>query len=259
MDMKYGKIIFLSLCAILMACSSDDQLSDGKAWIELDVSAGEDTRAVQTATELNDWTLIVTPTTTNDSYSGSASGVTAESFNPGVYAFQTYNYPSMQEAVAAGIDEFGKVWGAPYYTGEIESQQLKVGGNAVSIACGRARNAQFKVLFNQSFTKIANITNYKVTADPDGRALVFDETNVATAAAYFMPDIELRYKLSFSYEGVDKEAYGTVTLSAGKSSTLNVKANNTGTISLSITYDDSWDEDVTGSVLIDAATGNKAN
>ena len=137
-------------------------------------------------------------------------------------------------------------WGCQRFAGESEAFAVTSGQTTyVTVPC-RMANAGLSVVFDESFTNY--FSEYAVTTD-DLRALKFNADNQGTA--YYNTDASGNHTLaigitaSAGWDGTVR-LRRTLTLKAGKIIRLHVKLNSDepteGNITLSITYDDSFEE-----------------
>ncbi len=159
-------------------------------------------------------------------------------------------------------------WGARRYAGSSEPFGITAGQTTyVTVPC-RMTNAGLCVTFDDSFTSY--FTDYAVTTD-DRRTLKFNGTNAAAfdanrqltagTIAYYNPSaddgshtVDLFITASAGWEGTVR-LHRSLTLQAGKIIRLRVKLNGTepteGNITLTVTYDDTFDEQPGEEVLLE--------
>lgn len=242
-------ISFLILAAAMTACSNDHEpIVTEYGNISLDIgSETEVTVNSRAATTLSpedaagyyitikkDGNIKLAPTqysalTTDKLAYPAESGytVTAESYNP------------------ANADFGNSDWGEVRFAGisnpiTIIAHQ----DNPVTIPC-KMCNAKASVSFDQTF--VSAFTNYSVEiyeSSNAARTLTFDTTTALDKAAYFNidSDPEITYTVKGQFNGTDEVktlTTSTATLTASKWVKLNVKANENGKVTLSITVDNS--------------------
>lgn len=267
MKTKYFSLAALALAATAFtACSSDSEMNPevGYGYIELasvTADAGMTTRATQTVGDLSGWTVVVTNSSNEQAYNGSANTLASHAFTEGQYSLEVYNYAD-DAAASAVVDANSKQWGSARYAGPATTQNFNVTKGTsvpVTVECGKAKNTRLGVTFNTSFTGVV-AAGYKLTTT-DARALEF---NAATAAveggkyAYYAAGATVPYTLSYTFNGNSKTVNGTVTMGeAATQKTLNVSLNSNGTVTLTIKYDDTFTES-SENIIIDGATGDKA-
>ncbi len=238
----------VSLAAAVCACSKNGITPSDYGYIEVagisnDVTVT--TKATQNVTDLNGWTIKVGET----AYTGSD-----QKFTAGTYTVTASNYA---DEAAANASEYG--WGDAFYTGS-NSVTVTAGQTAdVTIACGKAQNARLAVVFNTA-TFGSFITDYSVTVTKDGveGGLKFDSTNTGKKAYFAANTANVAYTIKYKYNGAEKQAGGTITLGAAATEKkITISANNNGTITVTISYDDEFTDGGGDSFEIDAATGEK--
>ena len=259
------KLFTLALAAATLAgfsaCSNDEQhnIDSTKGYINLGVTTDNTlaTRAIQDA-PVAKWYAVVTNEDGDYVYGTAGSkdliGTTlstkplaAGSYNVAVANFAT------NDAWLTANDGFG----AAYYEGNASEQTVTAGQTTdVDIDCGKAKNAKFNIV-SSGFSGTALTVN--VTAP---RTLTFDKTATPSTIgkdAFFAPKAQLTYTITYTINGNTKTSDAkTITLGeAGSASTLTIKSNKNGTISVSITYDDAYNGGTTDEIEIDAATGDE--
>ena len=142
-------------------------------------------------------------------------------------------------------------WGEAYYEGSAENIVVAAGQTATAgINCGKAKNGRITTSFN-----LAEVfTDVSITV---GRELVFDKDN-QSKKAYFAPGA-VSYTLKYKYNGSEEKSIAkAVTVAAGTEHIISVSSNSNGTITVNITYDDTFTDGADQNINFDAATGNQA-
>ena len=244
--MKKFFVCALAALSFTACVNEDGLLSESKGYINLNVNTEESvnvTRGTVSSTA-TDWYVKVNSDDAITVAALASKAYTAKTNN----TLTAYNYANMDAALTANDGR-----GAAYWTGTSSAFDIIAGQTAnVEVNCGKAQNAAFAVVFNETFTNVA-AEGYKVTAVSGTRSLVFNATN--TSEVYFNP-AEITYTITATVNGKTVNVSKDITLAAGTKTTLTVKANTNGTISLSITYDDMTNE--SKEITIDAATGAEA-
>ena len=125
----------------------------------------------------------------------------------------------------------------------------------MTVACGTAKNARLAV----SFSLNAAITNCTLTAKKGDNDLVFNASNASTATAYYDAASIVNYSVSYTYRGEPRTILNkSVTLGAAATEKkINITANDNGTITISVSYDNTFGDGGSDTITIDAATGNE--
>lgn len=240
----------VALAAALCACHKPaPQLnSNNYGYIDLGISADESmgTKAVTTVDDFAGWTVLVGTTP----YTGATMPIAA-----GTYTVSAKNFASMEAA------NTGR--GAAFYSGETAGVVVTAGSTATpTIACGKAKNARFKVVFADTFTSIA--TDYSFTTK-DTRAIVFDGTKEKSTPAYYPATLDdehpstVDYRIDYTFGTTPKVIEGTIKLGAAATEkTITIQGNSNGTITINITYDDTFGNGGAEEITIDGATGGVA-
>lgn len=253
--------IILSVALLSCACNKTDFGPDGDGqdygYLTLNLSSDNDvnlTKAAQTVTDFSNWNVTVSQEGASQ-VSCKASELAGKAFAAGTYTVSVCNYADDAAACAANSN-----WGAARYEGSAEVTVEKGKTNSVTVACGKAKNARFKVVFADSFTAICTDNSgnpnegYTFTTNGD-RNLVFSKTTAGNLA-YYATGATVNYNLSYTYNGSTKTPAGSFTMGdAATEKTITISANSNGTISLTISYDDTFTDAGTETVTIDAATG----
>lgn len=249
------KFFVCALAALsLTACVNEDGLlSESKGYINLNVNTEESvnvTRGTVPSTA-TDWYVKVNSDAAITVAELASKAYTASTEN----TLTAYNYVDMAAALGANDGR-----GAAYWTGTSSQFAIEAGKSAnVTVNCGAAKNAAFAVEFDKSFTDIVK-ADYSVTVTSNERAIVYDKSNATDG--YFEPttdNIKASYSISATISATEKPINVTknnIVLAAGTKTTLTIKANTNGTISLTINYNEMTDADAQD-ITIDAATGEE--
>lgn len=250
----------ISIAALACACSKTNvqTVEAGYGYMSIGVCNDQTinvTKAETVATEdLSKWTAIVRQGET-EKYNGAASGLAAEAFAAGEYTVDVYNYADDAAACAANSN-----WGAARYTGSKDATVVAGTTTNVDVACGTAKNARFKVVFTQSFIDIckdgtgAASDSYSLTTKGD-RVLAFNK-DTADKCAYYAAEATVGYTLAYNYNGDQKSFERSITLGAAATEKkISISANTNGRIAISISYDDTFSDAGTETIVFEAATG----
>lgn len=252
--------LFAALAAFSMISCTNNELPEaevGYGYINLNVTNEVEvtTRGAVGADELASWTAVVKKAT-NEKYNSNANTLSSHSFEVGTdYSLSVYNYV---DDVAAHASTVNEGWGAARYFGETTNNFAVTQGKStnVTVACGKAKNTRIGVTFNSTFTE-AVASGYTLIVSADNRSQAFDANTPTTKYAYYPTDKTVSYSLSYTFNGQDKTASGTINTGAdgGVQHTLNVTLNSNGSISLSISYEDFTIANPKD-VVIDGGTGD---
>ena len=251
------KKIILSACALsamfLTSCSNEVDMFEtiGTPKGTLNVDCIYDTEMTRTATD--SWPWVIKANDEKELQQGT------NKIEAGTYKVTASNYANETAALAANEN-----WGDAFYSGSQSDVVVSKGGNVdVYIDCGKAKNARLKTTFN--INSLESFTEVKLVADIDdqesshtGRKLEFN-TTTADKLAYFKAGLKIKCKLSYTFKSstIEKPFYFTLAGPATEN-VIDVKANNNGTITISLTnikYDDTFEPGNSDEFTIDAATG----
>ena len=228
--------LFAALAALSMVSCTNNELPEaepGYGYINVNVSNDP---VVETRAEVTDYTTWVVTAGDKD--------ITNDNKVPaGTYTVTAQSHANMDNALEG--------WGEAYYWGSAENVVVAAGGTATAnIECGKAKNGRITTSFN-----LAEVfTDVSITV---GRELVFDKDN-HNKKAYFAPG-EIPYTLKYKYKGSEGTSItGAVTVAAGTEHIISVSSNSNGTITVNITYDDTFTDGADQNINFDAATGNQA-
>lgn len=246
----------VALAAALCACHKPaPQLnSNNYGYIDLGIATEEVTKASVDNGNLSSWHVTVTKSgESSPAFSDTADKLSSHAFLEGSYAVKAYNYADDASAFTAN-----EGWGAARYEGTTESNITVSAGQSetATINCGKAKNARLKVVFHESFTNIAK--DYKLTATQGERSLVFSTND---KVAYYTAGTAVNYVINYKMKSNDSEKTidnKSFTLTAGQEKTITLKGNTNGTITISISYDDTFNTGVDEEITIDGATGGVA-
>lgn len=275
------KYFFSALAAVAMlnltSCLSEEEVNLTKGemgHISLNISADNDlsTRAVQTVADNTAWFAFIDGASTDFGTAETHRPITdLEDFGfpAGNYVVTVSKYASYDTAMPNNSK------GNAYWEGtqgDANNQTpanttVTAGSNqTVNIVCGKAKNAQLKIL-NGGFA--GTLTSVTVTGKMhDGttsRTVSFASGDIDSDEAdcepgYFYAAEVLSLSIAYTINGHTTTAPHTMTLGgAGTKNLLTIRSNSNGTITLgTITYDDEFTNgNVTEEVVINAATGEK--
>ena len=269
------KFFMFAMAAVAMlsvsSCLSEEEVNltrDGKTGsISVDIRADKSlvTRASTGVSDPTEWFAFIDGEGTANDFGTSAthaslSGLSETKFPFGTYDVTVSNYANID---AAFDDNSG--WGAAYYEGTATSQAVAAGGNTnVVVDCGKAQNAKFNIEYS-GFDGTASAGLYFVsvvaTDEADERTLTFaGETE--DDDAFFIKDETVSFTVNWKFDGVAKEATGTIAMAGrGTANKLTITSNANGTITIAattgITYDNEYSDGTTSTVTVSAQTGAK--
>ncbi len=248
-------MLFLALlsCACTKADFGVEKDVLDYGYLTLNLSSDNDvnlTKAVQQvqSTDFSSWNVTVLQQSGTPVFC-KASELSGKAFVAGTYTVSVNNYVDDAAACAANSN-----WGAARYEGSTGVTVEKGKSNPVTVACGTAKNARFKVVFAESFKAICT-GDYSLTTSGT-RTLAFTK-DTESKLAYYAAGATVEYTLHYTYNGVSKNPTGSFKMGvAATEKTVTISANSNGTISLTISYDDAFTDGGSETVEIDAATGD---
>ena len=249
--------LLLCLPLLLAACQQETEPPTAttpaadKGYIHLSLSADDAlrTRAMQDVEDVTTWYAVVSDGT-QTLYDQQISGeLGARAFDPGTYSIDVRNYA---DADAANIARGG--WGDAYHTGSASDIEVSAGGTAyVHIACGRPLNAKFPL----NYSEFSGIINALTVTDPRTLTFAYADGTLAREA-FFPPHSTLTYTIDYTI-GTETKTTQPQTLTLGDAatvSTLRIKSDIYGTLSVSLTCDSAFEGDAQSDITIDAASGS---
>lgn len=243
--MKKTFLPILALALSATACVSDADLdvADNTGYINVNLSADDamQTRTVQDVTDLTTWTIKVGETTWTNS---------TQAFKEGDYVVTASNYASLKDALKANDN-----WGDAFYQGSTNVTVTRGETADANIDCGTAQNARLEVVIATMPDVIKNVT-VTVSSTADYRTTLTFPT-AGKEFAYFGPKEVINYSIAYEYNNTEIPAInGTIEMKgAATTNTINVSANDNGTINVTVTYDDTFGIGNSETITIDAATG----
>ncbi len=242
--------LFAALAALSMVSCMNEEFptltpTKGYGYINVNVSNDVEmkTRGAKEVENLSSWTVKATNGSENISLTTASTKVKA-----GTYTITAKSHTDEAAALADNSD-----WGAAYYEGSTSGVVVEAGKTVpATVNCGTAKNARLKV----QFSLISNFTEYSLTAANRNR--VFDESNSSTALAYYGATEKVAYTLTYKYNGeeISQPISGTITMKgAATENIITISSNDNGTISVSVTYDDTFEQGTKQELTFDAATG----
>ena len=262
------KIYFAALAMALTACVSNEDLNPVDNYGYIDVNVSNDpvmvTKAVQTVTNLTEWTMSATAT------QGEANYQLPSSVPPGTYTVvaNCKSHTDIQTACNVGItDETGTYYyGEAYYEGNYNASHVVSTGTTTSITipCSTAKNSRVKLvnslsseLFSNVSIAIEAITNDSKEVRKPVNLIGAENKNIA----YYVPNAKLNYTINYTFGGENKEKrIGDFAIGgAGTESVITLLSNTNGQITVSVSYDDTFGDGNDRNITFDAATGEKVS
>lgn len=250
--MKHYLIILLCIPFFLTACQQEDvsALQSGKGRICLRLSAdyAAQTRALQDIDDPSTWFAIVSDgaSTLYDQQIGDR--LEALDFEAGTYDIAVRSHDDLSAAVAANNG-----WGAAYFEGSADGVEVSAGGTAyVHVACGSALNAKFRI----SYSEFSGIIDALSITVPKTLTFAYADGTLAREA-FFAPNAAITYTITYTLGGITKTTEPqTLTLGgAATVSTLAIKSDINGELSISLSCDDEFLDDAESDITINGATG----
>ena len=243
--------LFAALAAFSMVSCINEEFptltpTKGYGYINVNVSNDVQMQTRATVSELKDW--IVTAVATDSETPNFTITSASTKVKAGTYSVSAKSHADKDAALAANDG-----WGAAYYEGTASNVVVAAGQTATAtVNCGTAKNARLKV----EFSLVENFTEYSLTAN---RNLVFNNDNYTKALAYYAATEEVNYTLTYKYnKGDSKTITGIITMNgAATENTISISSNDNGTISVTISYDETFGEGTKQEITFDAATGDK--
>ena len=250
--MKHYLIILLCIPFFLTACQQEDvsalQLGKGRICLRLSADYAAQTRALQDIDDPSTWFAIVSDgaSTLYDQQIGDR--LEALDFEAGTYAIAVRSHDDWSPAVAATTG-----WGAAYFEGSANGVEVSAGGTAyVHVACGRALNAKFRI----SYSEFSGIIDALSITVPKTLTFAYADGTLAREA-FFAPNAAITYTITYPLGGITKTTEPqTLTLGgAATVSTLAIKSDINGELSISLSCDDEFLDDAESDITINGATG----
>lgn len=254
--MKHYLTIALACTALLLASCQQDEApaptgNQGHIQLRLTTDDALRTRTMQDVSDVSTWYAVVSNGTQTLYNQQIGNQLEAMPFDPGTYAIDVRNYDDVD---AANLANDG--WGAAYHTGQASGIEISAGGTAyVHIACGRAHNAKFRL----DYSHFSGIINTLTVSTP--KQLTFSYADgTLTRQAFFPPGSTLTYTINYTIAGSTKTTEPqTLTLGdAATVSTLAIKSDISGGITVSLTCDDAFEGETETDLVIDGTSGSAA-
>lgn len=251
------KKIILSACALsamfLTSCSNEvdmfETIGTPKATIELNISNDKEmqvaTRATVPSEEYKTWYAKL-----GDDAQCTVNQLITKTYTEGNYSLQVSNYQNLADALESH-DGAGDM----FFT-KTQQITLKKGTNTIDVECGKAKNSKLTV--NWSGTSgVQGLSMTSVEATQTSRTKYTYSDASSDKSAYFKAGEDITCTINYNYN--DKPMSLNKTFNnplAAHEYKLNVSANNNGTITtITINYDNTFDDGGTTDFIINAATG----
>lgn len=246
--MKKLFTLIATAALVLGSCTSEkpewaEETVAKDARISLNITNDQvmNTRAVSNVADASNWYITV-----GENSQIQVSSLSSKTYEAGSYTIKVGNYTN--EAAALDAND-------AYYEGSA-TETLSKGNNAVTVACGKAKNCRVKADLS-NLTDFTAITEVKLTASQGSTSRVLSNGDLG----YFSAGTTISYQLDYKYNGTSKTAItnSITTPAAATEYQVKVVTNSNGTISLTITYDTEFTTTEVETITIDAATGAKVD
>lgn len=184
------------------------------------------------------------------SYTNIAYG--ANKVPEGTYIITAKSHDS--EEAANTLNKYGE----PYFEGESAETVISAGESKdVVIDCGKAKNSKL-TLVNNLNTQV--FTEVKLNATSPNRELSLSTQN---PSAFYSTETKVNYNISYKYNGSHAETvikngdqdYTITIAEAAKDYQIKLSSTDNGTINVTVTFENTFGEEESASITIDAATG----
>lgn len=241
------KKIFLAVMAVGMSLTScmNEEFPNEAKYGYINVNVANDPVIATRATNVSDlstWTILAGETNLNS---------VGYKIKAGTYTVTAKNYTNAEAALSANEN-----WGEAYYEGSVANVVVTAGQTATAnIDCGKAKNGRVKATFA---LLESSFKDFSVVVGEQSRQLTFDSTT-SGKLAYFNPG-EVPYTFTYKYNSEEaKTITGTINVVAATEHQINISSNDNGIISVTVTYDETFEDGEDQTIEIDAATGEKVS
>lgn len=235
-----------ALAVALTSCTNDAEVEPGLATINLSITSDNDmtvhTRATQYANK-SVWYAQV-----GDESQIHVNDLEGKTYQPGDKTIKVSSHTNLDAAIQANGGA-----GEAYYEAS-QVVDLVAGVNNISFNCGTAKNSKVSVDWSGA-NGVRGLTMTNVVATQNGRT---DYTYATSGKSAFFKTVDnITCTINYNYNDSDKSITKTIKAPAAATEyKLMITANDNGSITtITISYDDTFEEGSTTSVTIDAATG----
>ena len=235
-----------ALAVALTSCTNDAEVEPGLATINLSITSNDDmtvhTRGTQYA-DKNVWYAQV-----GDESQIHVNELVGKTYQPGEKTIKVSSHTSLDAALQANEGA-----GEAYYEAS-QNVNLVAGVNSISFNCGTAKNSKVSVDWSGA-NGVAGLNMTNVVATQTGRTAYTYATS--GTSAFFKTAADITCTINYNYNGSDKSITKTIkTPLEATEYKLMIKANSNGSITtITISYEDAFNDGGTTPVTIDAATG----
>lgn len=244
--MKKMLFYVAALAVALTSCTNDAEVEPGLATINLSITSNDDmtvhTRATKYANK-SVWYAQV-----GDENQIRVSELEGKTYQPSEKIIKVSSHRNLDAALQANGGA-----GEAYYEAS-QDVNLEAGVNNISFSCGTAKNSKVSVDWSET-NGVSGLSMTNIVATQNGRT---DYTYATSGtSAFFKTAADITCTINYNYNGSDKTISKTITTPlAATEYKLVISANTNGSITtITISYDDTFEEGSTTSVTIDAATG----
>ena len=244
--MKKRLFYVAALAVALTSCTNDAEVEPGLATINLSITSNDDMTVHTRATKYADKSVWYAQV--GDENQIRVSELEGKTYQPSEKIIKVSSHRNLDAALQANGGA-----GEAYYEAS-QDVNLEAGVNNISFSCGTAKNSKVSVDWSET-NGVSGLSMTNVVATQTGRTAYTYATS--GTSAFFKTAADITCTINYNYNGANKTIPKTITAPAAATEyKLVISANTNGSITtITISYDDTFEEGSTTSVTIDAATG----
>lgn len=241
------KIYLAALTLAMTACVSNEDLNPVDNYGYIDVNVSNDPVMVTRAGEEPTWIISATKDEAEYTEHPFVSG--ANHVPAGTYVITAKSHND--EATANTTNS----WGEAFYEGTSNSVTIAAGQTeTATISCGKAKNSRIKTLFSLQGDQFKD---YRITLTQDTKTLSINKDNSNNYAYFSAGEVNFTFSYTYGNSTDVKEITSKITCTGGTEHYINITSDSNGTITLNITFDNSFNNGSGKTITFNAATGDK--
>lgn len=243
------KIYLAALTLAMTACVSNDDLNPADNYGYIDVNVSNDPVMVTRAEGDPNW--IITATKNSSDYTEYTFKLGSNHVPAGTYVITAKSHANVAAANTTSD------WGEAYYEGRSNSVTISAGQpGTATINCGKAKNSRIKANFSLQGEQFKE---FSITLTQNDKSLTINNDNANNYAYFSAGTVSFTFHYKYGSSTDEKNIQSSITCVAGTEHHINITSDDNGTITLNISFDNTFTNGGDKTITFNAATGEKVS
>ena len=248
------KIYLAALTLAMTACVSNDDLNPIDNYGYIDVNVSNDPIMVTRAEGVPNW--IITATKDGSDYTEYTFESGHNRVPSGTYVITAKSHDD--EATANTTNS----WGEAFYSGSSQAVTITAGGTeTATISCEKAKNSRVKTIFSlkgEQFKDYRIELSQNITSPTTfNKTLTITKENSNNLAYFSAGTVSFTFYYKYGSSTDEKNIQSSITCVAGTEHHINITSDDNGTITLNISFDNTFTDGGDKTITFDAVTGEQ--